>query len=385
MGDLHLNGKEFNFDTNKKISKDELANKNGVDINKLETLFMEYDDIKIGNGLSAKEAQVIVNLFDTNRDNKVTDDEITDEKFKEFIKQNGGDANDSKLMSSLKGILTAISNTFGKDSAFYNVTDANGNVTEKYTLETNNGITKKTRYSTDGAKNNRIAEQWEDGFKNYRKEWTGPNGERTLLEGTDVKDNGDGTYTLTVKRTDSRFPDTTYTMVFDSNGNEISRTDASGNKYSSNGSLLDANGNVVNNAPNATPAAEAGEEKTVVVEKWGKGVTNSTLSGIITSAYGVKYGTDEYFAIEKMVMDANPEIYGDADGNGGRSRILDGTRHNAVIHPGDTLKLPPYDGKTPEPAEGGTPAPVRRRRSNSCSKNRRRWRYTPCRRSRSYR
>ncbi len=359
MGDLHLNGKEFNFDTNKNISKDELANKNGINVEKLETVFVEYDGIKLANGLSAKEAQTIINLFDANDDKKITDDEVTDAKIKEFIKQNGGNAEDTSLLGSMKNLITAVANTFGKDGGFYNVTDTNGNVTEKYTLETNNGVTKKTHYSTDGTKNNRIAEQWEAGFKNYRKEWTGPNGERTLLEGTAVKDNGDGTYTLTVKRTDSRFPDTTYEMVFDKNGQELSRTDANGNKYNSYGAPL--NGTEGAGAANNAPATEnQAEEKTVVVEKWAKGVTNSTLSGIITSAYGVKAGTEEYKAIEKMVMDANPEIYGDENGNGGRKRILDGTRHNAVIHPGDTLKLPPYNGKTAAPAEGGatTPAPA---------------------------
>ena len=145
-------------------------------------------------------------------------------------------------------------------------------------------------------------------------------------------------------------------MVFDSNGKELSRTDAAGNKYTSNGAPI----NGANNAAEAAPAAQnnEAEEKSVVVEAWGKGVTNSTLSGIITSAYGVKYGTDEYFAIETMVMNANPDIYGDEAGNGGRNRILDGTRHNSVIHPGDTIKLPPYDGKTATPAEGGTKTPA---------------------------
>lgn len=337
MGDLHLNGKEFNFDTNKNISKNDLANKNGVDINKLETLFMEFDDIKLGNGLSAKEAQVIVNLFDANKDKKVTDDEVTDAKIKEFIKQNGGNAEDKTLLESMKSVIQAVVNTFADNGGFYNATDANGNVTGKYTLETNNGVTKKTHYSTDGTKNNRIAEQWEDGFKNYRKEWTGPNGERTLLEGTSVKDNGDGTYSVTVKRTDSRYEDANFILTFDKNGNEIARCDGKGTKYNSIGAPLNAaDAAPANNVPADNNQAQ---EKTVIVEKWGKGVTNSTLSGIITSAYGVKYGTDEYNAIEKMVMDANPEIYGDADGNGGRKRMLDGTRHNAVIHPATLLSF----------------------------------------------
>ena len=128
MGDLHLNGKEFNFDTNKNISKNDLANKNGVDINKLETLFMEFDDIKLGNGLSAKEAQVIVNLFDANKDKKVTDDEVTDAKIKEFIKQNGGNAEDKTLLESMKSVIQAVVNTFADNGGFYNATDANGNV-----------------------------------------------------------------------------------------------------------------------------------------------------------------------------------------------------------------------------------------------------------------
>ena len=58
MGEMKMNGKELSFDSNKKITKEELAQKNGINIEKLEALFAEYDGIKLMNGLSANEARI---------------------------------------------------------------------------------------------------------------------------------------------------------------------------------------------------------------------------------------------------------------------------------------------------------------------------------------
>ena len=215
MGEMKMNGKELSFDSNKKITKEELAQKNGINIEKLEALFAEYDGIKLMNGLSANEARTLVNLFDENSDKQVTEKEISDEKLKEFISKNGGKVDDTTLICSLKGILKAISNTFGA------------------------GCDKDTT-----------------------------------------------------------------------------------------------------------------QDKTVTVEPWGKGNKNDCLSRIIQNSYpGVKLWSEEYYKLEKMIMDANPEIYGDENGNGGRKRTSDGTRHNAVLYTGDKIKLPAWNGKEAAPAQ----------------------------------
>ncbi len=84
--------------------------------------------------------------------------------------------------------------------------------------------------------------------------------------------------------------------------------------------------------------------KTVIVDAWKQG-DNDCLDHIMKNHYSdVTPYSKEWFELEKSIMDANPEIYGtvDADGNEtiGRKRILDGTRHNSVISPGDEIKLP---------------------------------------------
>ena len=100
--------------------------------------------------------------------------------------------------------------------------------------------------------------------------------------------------------------------------------------------------------------------KYVTVEAWGsKKGANDCLERIITNSYdldamGIKvYNKDgsytkEFLALEKAVMDANPNIYGDKNGKGGHKDHpdLDGTRHNKIIYTGDKIYLPKYSMKT---------------------------------------
>lgn len=108
----------------------------------------------------------------------------------------------------------------------------------------------------------------------------------------------------------------------------------------------------------------------ITVEKWIKGsLGNNCLENIIKNNYdlvnlGIKLYDEKYNNLEKAVMDANPEIYGDENGNGSREKIIDGTRHNAVLQPGDVIQLPKYENIAPidpqEPIEaedGEIPAP----------------------------
>lgn len=97
---------------------------------------------------------------------------------------------------------------------------------------------------------------------------------------------------------------------------------------------------------------ESADFKTVIVDAWKKG-DNDCLDHIMKNHYAdVTPYSKEWFELEKNIMDANPEIYGtiDADGNEtiGRKRIIDGTRHNSVIHPGDEIKLPNFAPKKDE-------------------------------------
>ena len=86
----------------------------------------------------------------------------------------------------------------------------------------------------------------------------------------------------------------------------------------------------------------------VEVEAWshdsGK---NDCLKRIISNNYdlekmGIEPYSKEYQALEKAIMDANPEIYGDENGEGGRDYLsgYDGQRNSKIIRPGDKLILP---------------------------------------------
>ena len=87
--------------------------------------------------------------------------------------------------------------------------------------------------------------------------------------------------------------------------------------------------------------------KYVTVEAWGSAKNgNDCLSRIIKNNYDLKAMGMTYQEVEKAVMDANPTIYGTESG-GGRNRILDGSRHNSVLHTGDKIILPQLQASTP--------------------------------------
>lgn len=82
--------------------------------------------------------------------------------------------------------------------------------------------------------------------------------------------------------------------------------------------------------------------RTATVKAWGTG-EDDCLSRIMKKAYpDVTPYSEEWKELETLIMNANPQIYGDENGNGGRKRIIDGTRHNAVLYTGDVINLPPY-------------------------------------------
>lgn len=81
--------------------------------------------------------------------------------------------------------------------------------------------------------------------------------------------------------------------------------------------------------------------RTATVKAWGTG-EDDCLSRIMKKAYpDVTPYSEEWKELETLIMNANPQIYGDENGNGGRKRIIDGTRHNAVLYTGDVINLPP--------------------------------------------
>ena len=88
--------------------------------------------------------------------------------------------------------------------------------------------------------------------------------------------------------------------------------------------------------------------KYVTVEAWGTVKNgNDCLSRIIMNNYDLDAMGMTYEEVEKAVMDANPDIYG-TEAGGGRTRILDGTRHHSVIHAGDKIILPQIQASIPE-------------------------------------
>lgn len=73
---------------------------------------------------------------------------------------------------------------------------------------------------------------------------------------------------------------------------------------------------------------------------------NYCLENILESNYdlksmGIEYGSDDYYKLAKLVMDANPEIYGTEDG-GWREEAGGMGRMNATLYNGEKLNLPDY-------------------------------------------
>ena len=91
----------------------------------------------------------------------------------------------------------------------------------------------------------------------------------------------------------------------------------------------------------------------VTVEPWvsNDDDANSSLSKIIMNAYDLEamgitdFNCDKYKALEKAVMDANPEIYGDENGNGGTPYLSghEGERNNKILYDGAKVILPGLD------------------------------------------
>lgn len=75
---------------------------------------------------------------------------------------------------------------------------------------------------------------------------------------------------------------------------------------------------------------------------------NGSLSRIIANSYDLEalgidsFSCAKYQELEKLVMDANPNIYGDADGVGGNDYLsgYEGERNYKILYDGDKLVLP---------------------------------------------
>ena len=95
--------------------------------------------------------------------------------------------------------------------------------------------------------------------------------------------------------------------------------------------------------------ADENNQRYVNVESWSSNDdSNNCLSRIINNSYdleamGIELYSEEYYALEKAVMDANPEIYGTEDG-GWRKEVGGIGRHNAVIYTNDKVFLPDWEG-----------------------------------------
>lgn len=83
----------------------------------------------------------------------------------------------------------------------------------------------------------------------------------------------------------------------------------------------------------------------VEVEEWSSGSgKNDCLKRIIENNYdleamGIKKYSEEYYALEKEIMDANPHIYGEDSGRKSRT----GDRNETYLHTGDKMNLPGLD------------------------------------------
>ena len=95
-------------------------------------------------------------------------------------------------------------------------------------------------------------------------------------------------------------------------------------------------------------------KKYVNVEGWSeKGNRNDCLSKIIQNSYdlnkmGIKIDSSEYKALEKAIMDANPDIY-----NGKRMQMGGTGRNYAVLYTNEKVYLPDYNKQTPKDRGGG--------------------------------
>ena len=103
------------------------------------------------------------------------------------------------------------------------------------------------------------------------------------------------------------------------------------------------------------------------VENWSdSAAANDCLEAIVNNSYdlaamGIKVGSNEYNSLLNAVMDANPQIYGTAEG-GWRDAAGGEGRNNAVLYAGDNIVLPDFQYiKQPETErtsakDYGTPA-----------------------------
>ncbi len=109
---------------------------------------------------------------------------------------------------------------------------------------------------------------------------------------------------------------------------------------------------------NTTDTTEKSEENNtdgfqVNIQSWGSAAqdgnkyANDCLDHIMKNYYQeLTPYSEEWYTKETEIMNANPDIYGDENGTGGRPHINDGARRNAVIHDGDVITLPGITSQT---------------------------------------
>lgn len=89
-------------------------------------------------------------------------------------------------------------------------------------------------------------------------------------------------------------------------------------------------------------------QKTVTVEQWGSSANaNDCIGAIVQNSYdlsamGITVGSEEYNSLLNAVMDANPQIYGTAQG-GWRQEAGGQGRSNAVLYTGENIVLPDFN------------------------------------------
>ncbi len=87
--------------------------------------------------------------------------------------------------------------------------------------------------------------------------------------------------------------------------------------------------------------------KTIIINEWAKEEEgNDCLFAIIKNNFGEEYGTERYFELEKIIMDANPDKYGNEE-SGWRETIGGEGRHNAVLYDGEEINIPDYSSEPP--------------------------------------
>ena len=108
--------------------------------------------------------------------------------------------------------------------------------------------------------------------------------------------------------------------------------------------------------------------KYVNVEPWSNDEDNNNcLSRIIQNSYdleamGIEPDSEEYYALEEAVMNANPSIYGTEEG-GWRQEVGGTGRHNAVLYTGDKIILSDFEYERPCPCVED-PEPVKTTTTN---------------------